>query len=245
MAYRELGMIEVREMVRRWVAGDGIRMIARGTGVDRKTVARYAAAAQAVGLTRGGAPPTDEQIAAVRRQGLPDPEREPSAEMLALAPWRAQIQAWLGPDGLRLTKVYRRLREQSVAVSYSTLWRFARTQCAFGTPAITVRVAEPPPGEAAEVDFGVLGLWTDPLTGQRRRFYGLLVTLCFSRYAFLWVSLRQDLPAVLDGLEAAWAFFGGVVKRLVEDNLKPVVTRADRYAPGGWGNAPEKVGECP
>ena len=27
-------------------------------------------------------------------------------------------------------------------------------------------------------------------------------------------------------------FFGGVVKRLVEDNLKPVVTRADRYAPG-------------
>jgi hypothetical protein len=27
-------------------------------------------------------------------------------------------------------------------------------------------------------------------------------------------------------------FFGGVVKRLVADNLKPVVTRADRYTPG-------------
>ena len=57
------------------------------------------------------------------------------------------------------------------------------------------------------------------------------MTLGFSRYAFLWVCLRQDLPAVLDGLEAAWAFFGGVVRRLVVDNFKPAVTRADRYTP--------------
>lgn len=35
------------------------------------------------------------------------------------------------------------------------------------------------------------------------------MTLCFSRYAFLAISLRQDLAAVLDGLEAAWTFFGG------------------------------------
>ena len=61
--------------------------------------------------------------------------------------------------------------------------------------------------------------------------HGLLVTLAFSRYAFLWVALRQDLPTVLAGLEAAWTFFQGVVRRLVVDNLKPVVTRADRYAP--------------
>ena len=96
---------------------------------------------------------------------------------------------------------------------------------------MTVRVADPPPGEAAEADFGRLGLWPDPATGARRSVYGLLVTLAFSRYAFLWVALRQDLPTVLAGLEAAWAFFHGVVRQLVVDNLKPVVTRADRYAP--------------
>lgn len=61
--------------------------------------------------------------------------------------------------------------------------------------------------------------------------YGLLVTLAFSRYAFLAIALRQDLAAVLDGLEAAWTFFGRVVRRLVADNLKPVVTRPDRYHP--------------
>ena len=122
-------------------------------------------------------------------------------------------------------------------VSYSTLYRFARAQCDFTPATVTVRVAEPPAGEAAEVDFGLLGLWTDPATGARRRIYGLLVTLCFSRYAFLGISLRQDLPAVLDGLEAAWAFFGGVVKRLV-DRFSPSTRLRDvRAAPPGQRRA--------
>jgi transposase len=154
----------------------------------------------------------------------------PAALPERLAPYRAQIAAWLA-DGLRLTKIHRRLREQGLGVPYSSLHRFAQAQCGLGTPSVTVRVADPPSGEAAEVDFGRLGLWPDPVTGSRRSVYGLLVTLPFSRYAFLWVAFRQDLPTVLAGLEAAWAFFQGVVRRLVVDNLKPVITRADRYAP--------------
>jgi transposase len=235
MAYREVGMVQVREIVRRWLAGDGLRAIARALGVDRKTIAEYVRLAQAVGVECVGPPPTEAQLAALaagRRPGRPATTTEPRAELQALAAHHEMIRRWLREDGLRLTKVYRRLRAQGLAVSYSTLYRFARAQCDFGAAAVTVRVADPPAGEAAEIDFGLLGLWTDLLTGRRRRIYGLLVTLCFSRYAFLWITLRQDLPAVLDGLEAAWAFFGGVVKRLVEDNLKPIVARPDRYAPG-------------
>jgi len=41
MAYRELGMVELREIVRRWLGGEGIRAIARATGMDRKTIAEY------------------------------------------------------------------------------------------------------------------------------------------------------------------------------------------------------------
>ena len=37
---------------------------------------------------------------------------------------------------------------------------------------------------------------------------------------------------MLAGLEAAWAFFGGVIRRRVVDNLAPAVTRPDRYTPG-------------
>ena len=231
MAYRELGVIEIREVLRRFCLGEGLRAIARGTGTDRKTVAKYVAAAAAAGLRRGEPGPTDEHVAAVltavRAIGGGRPGQVPER----LTAYRAQIATWLA-EGLRLTKIHRRLLAQGVPVPYSSLHRFARAQLGFGAPTMTVRVAEPPPGEAAEVDFGVLGLWRDPLLERQRRIYGLLVTLCFSRYAFLAITLRQDLAAVLDGLESAWVFFGGVVKRLVEDNLKPVVTRADRYAPG-------------
>ena len=223
MAYRELGMVEVREVLRRWLGGEGVRAIARGTGLDRKTIAAYVGAACAVGVERGGAAPTDEQIstiAATRQPGRPTNMTAPSPELEILRPHEPTIRQWLA-EGLRLTKIYRRLRAAGVPVSYSSLYRFARATCDFGTPAITVRVADPPPGEVAETDFGVLGHWLDPRTDRRRRVYGLLVTLCCSRYAFLAISLRQDLVAVLDGLEAAWAFFGGVVRRLVVDNLPP------------------------
>ena len=66
MAYRELGVIEIREILRRYCLGEGLRAIARGTGSDRKTIAKYVAAAVAAGLQRGDAAgPSDVHIAAV------------------------------------------------------------------------------------------------------------------------------------------------------------------------------------
>jgi transposase len=230
MAYRELGVIEIREVLRRFCRGESLRAIARGTGSDRKTVAKYVEVAVGAGLSRGDPEPTDEHVAAVTAAIHAEAVGRPAAVPERLAQHREQIAAWL-KDELRLTKIHRRLRELGVRVPYSSLHRFAQTQLGFGAPTVTVRVAEPPPGEAAEVDFGLLGLWLDPATQRRRRVWGLLVTLCFSRYAFLAIGLRQDLTAVLDGLEAAWTFFGGVVRRLVADNLKPVVERPDPYTP--------------
>jgi predicted transcriptional regulator len=50
MAYRELTMIDVREVLRRWQAGQGLRRIARESGLDRKTVRRYQEAAEQSGV---------------------------------------------------------------------------------------------------------------------------------------------------------------------------------------------------
>ena len=41
MSYRELNMIDVKELLRRWAAGHSNRKIARETGTDRATVRRY------------------------------------------------------------------------------------------------------------------------------------------------------------------------------------------------------------
>ena len=54
MAFREVAVYEVREVLRLWLRGEGIRATQRLAGVDRKTVRRYVAAAEELGLDRGG-----------------------------------------------------------------------------------------------------------------------------------------------------------------------------------------------
>ena len=55
MAYRELGVIEIREVLRRFCRGESVCAIARVTRSDRKTVAKYVAVAGAIGLESGAA----------------------------------------------------------------------------------------------------------------------------------------------------------------------------------------------
>ena len=61
-------MVQVKEVLRRWLRSDeGLRSIAVGAGVDRKTARRYVEAAVALGLDRDGGESqlTDELIGAV------------------------------------------------------------------------------------------------------------------------------------------------------------------------------------
>jgi putative transposase len=53
MAYRELHVVEVKEVLRLWSRGRGFRTVAQRTGVNRKTVRRYVEAAKKAGLVRG------------------------------------------------------------------------------------------------------------------------------------------------------------------------------------------------
>jgi DNA-binding IclR family transcriptional regulator len=53
MAYREVTMIEITEVLRQWVADAGRRQIARRLGLDPKTVRRYLRAAERCGLVVG------------------------------------------------------------------------------------------------------------------------------------------------------------------------------------------------
>jgi transposase len=137
-----------------------------------------------------------------------------------------------GGRGLRLSKVQTLLARQGVAMPYSTLHRYVVEHCGFqDARRVTVRRAECAPGELAEVDFGRLGLVFDPETGRRRVAHALLVTLVYSRHQYVHVTFEQKVDDLIAGLEDAWAFFGGVPARVVLDNLKAAVTKADRYDP--------------
>ncbi|WP_327097400.1 hypothetical protein OIE68_00500 [Nocardia vinacea] len=54
MSYREVSVIEIREILRLWLQGRGLREVARLSGSDRKTVRRYVERAQSCGLDRDG-----------------------------------------------------------------------------------------------------------------------------------------------------------------------------------------------
>ena len=206
MAFRELTMIDVKEVLRRWSAGQSDRRIGREAGADRKTVARYTVAATRLGLVRGGEV-TDEEVHQVAQCVQARPLVAPSDEWNEVAQHRERIERWLGGDGdtrpLRLSKVHTLLvRDHGMRASYDTLWRYAHQQLSWRDKPSTVRIDDPPPGQEAQVDFGKMGWLVDAETGHRRTLWVLVVTLAFSRYQFVWPTFRQTTEAVCEGLTA-------------------------------------------
>lgn len=67
MAFREVAMIEIREVLRCWLAGAGLRTAGERAAVNRKTARRFVEAAVAAGLAREGGEVqlTDELLGAV------------------------------------------------------------------------------------------------------------------------------------------------------------------------------------
>lgn len=130
-------------------------------------------------------------------------------------------------------------------VPYRTLHRFATERCGFGRKDLTVRVVDGDPGIECQVDFGYLGMLTDPNDGRARKVHALIFTAVYSRHMFVWLTYSQTLVAVIAGCEAAWKFFGGVFAVLIPDNLKPVVITADPITPrfsDGWLDYSSHVG---
>jgi transposase len=232
MSYREVSVIEIREILRLWLEGRGLREVARLSGTDRKTVRRYVETARSCGVDRDGcaAQLTDELLIAVIggvRRKRPNGKSE---AWETVAAQHDQIKAWLD-RGLTLTKVHTLLGRQGVVVSYRTLNRYATTELGFGQRRTTVPVADGEPGAELQVDFGRLGMRTDAADGRRRVVHGLIFTAVYSRHTFVWPTHRQTLNDVIAGFEAAWAFFGGVFAVVIPDNMKAIVDKAHATDP--------------
>ena len=251
MGFREVSVVEVREVLRAWLQGAGLRKAAERAGVDRKTARRYVAAAQAAGLSReaGVAAVTDGLVGVVVEAVRPARPNGHGESWVLLLAHEEQIRAWVkggdGRDALSIVKIEELLARQGVRVPYRTLHRFAVAQCGFRVRSGTVRVADGAPGVECQIDFAQLGLLHDLETGRKRRVHALIFTAVLSRHMFVWLTYSQTLPAVIAGCEAAWEFFGGCFQVLIPDNMKPVVTNADAVNPQlskGWLDYAQHVG---
>lgn len=237
MAYHEVAMWEILAVLERLHRRESKAAIARATGCSRSTVRRYERLAREGGWTPEGAAPTDALATEIARRVHPAAERDAGEIETLLLPHVEQLRTWLTPAagekrGLRLTKVHQLLTRTGIVVPYSSLHRFVVKHCAFGAAGrITVRMAPTAPGEVAEIDFGRLGLVHDPATNRRRAAWALVVVLPASRHQYVHITFTQTVAAVIDGLEDAWVAFGGVPRRVVLDNLRAAITKADRYDP--------------
>jgi transposase len=235
MAFREVRVFEVREVLRLWLRGEGIRATERLAGVDRKTVRRYLAVAVALGLVRDGGDVqlSDEFVGSVVEAVRPHRADGRGEAWRLLVANHELIVGWLKRDGLTVRKAHELLRRRGIVVAERTLHRYALEVCDVGRGrrGSTVRVADGEPGDELQIDFGRLGLIPDPAVGRHRVCHALIFTPVVSRYSFVWLSFRQRIDDVIAGCEAAWTFFGGVFATVIPDNLKAIVERADAIEP--------------
>jgi len=232
MPYREVTMLETKELLRLWLDGMAIKTIAGYLGLDPKTVRRYVKAGQEHGLSpvHGSAPLTDEAVVAVMAAFRDVPGRPRGESWELCLEHRAFIEQHL-ESGVRLTKIRKLLNRQGVFIPYGTLYRFAVVELRFGRARVTVPVADCGPAEELQVDTGWMTLLEPDSSGKRRRFRAWILTSVLSRHRFVYPCFSESTATAIEACEAAWAFFGGVFKVLIPDNTKAIVDTADPLHP--------------
>jgi len=193
-------------------------------------VGRYIEEAKGKGIASDTAV-TEEVTRAVGVEVQTRPQPAPSAQWSTLERHRTEISTWLTSERpLRLVRIHELLERDGVSVGYTTLRRFAHRELGWRREEPTVRLDDPPAGQEAQLDFGLMGKITDE-DGVVRKLYALIVTLVVSRFMFVWPTLKQTTEEVCAGLDAAWKFFGGVTKHAILDNATAMVLRASATDP--------------
>jgi transposase len=179
--------------------GTSMRAIAQQLGLARNTVRT---------AIRATSPPTHTRSKRVNPQ---------------LAPYTAQIAQMLVEHqfiGSRMLRELRRLGYRGGATAVYT--SLAQLQAERARPQAVERF-ETAPGEQAQFDWSPSQVQFGERT-QRVIVFGLI--LSYSRRKFSLASLDETQGSVFAALEAGFAYFGGVVKRVLVDNAKVLVSDA-------------------
>lgn len=211
-------------------SGRGQREIERMTGVDRKTIRRYAHLAEGA-----NSPGVATGFSAGKSADLPDqnPPPRPPAEVPKQARSACEAHgAWISEQvalGRNAQSIYQDLVERhGFTHRYNSVKRFVRALKAREPERFDV--LESLPGEEAQVDFGQ-GALTRYTNGKYRRPHLFVMTLKYSGKSFRKVVWKADQQTWARLHEEAFRAFGGVVRYVVLDNLKQGVIRPDLYEP--------------
>lgn len=129
---------------------------------------------------------------------------------------------------LSITRIHQDLQKEfGVACGYTTLRDYVKK----------IRKSQPHaymvlhslPGEEAQVDFGYIG--TLRVNGTPRKAWIFVMSLSYSRYMYVAVTLDQSVQTFIRCHTEAFRYFGGVPQTVKIDNLKAAIVEADFYEP--------------
>jgi transposase len=235
MARRTFDMIDLVEVYEHWWAGRSQVMIAASLGIDRKTVRKYLAPAEAAGLVPGSGAMTARDWKVLVGQWFPQVGEAAlrSTSWPQIAVHRDYILSQL-EAGVTQATIHQRLRdERGLDTSYSSLRRWVTGNLPEEVRRASVRVLRPAvaAGAEAQIDYGRLGRWTPPTGGRAVTVWAFIMVLSCSRHMFVRPVIRMSQEEWTRAHVEAFAFFGGTAARLVPDNLKTGVDRPDLYDP--------------
>jgi transposase len=218
-------MNHLKDILHRLRSGESERRIARDLQISRPTVHKYYELAKRNNFLDPKQPMPDQAtlLAAL------GPGPKPPVMVSSLEPHRAVV-ADLLKQGLEKMAIWQRLRDNyGYSGSYSSVRRFV-SQLGTTEPEAYTRV-HTAPGEEMQVDFGTVGPLYDPESGKIRTAYVFVATLCYSRHQYAELVFDQKVVTWIALHRRALEWFGGVVKRVVPDNLKAGVIEALVYDP--------------
>lgn len=226
MAGGRKDVLDIRELVRHLKLGRGIRAIARDLGVHRSTVRDYLTIAKAEGWLAKPELPSLAEIDAAVVKRTPVPAVGPAS---SVEKHREKVVR-LRQQGVEVMAIWQILRdEDQFTGSYASVLRFVH-RLEPKPPGGCLRI-EVPPGSEAQVDFGYAGEFVDPATGKLRRTWVFVMTLSHSRHQYCELVFDQTVATWLACQVHAFEFLGGVVGKVVIDNLKAAITKACYHDP--------------
>ena len=217
-------MIDVAEILVHWHAGRSLSEMSQSLGVDRKTLRKYVAPAVAAAIAPVGPAKSDDEWHELVREWFPElaDTRLRRVTWPAIAVHHDYIVAQV-KAGVRMPAIWQRLRdERGLAASVASFRRYVAANVPEEIRRSQVTVWNPHPaeaGEQAQIDYGQLGRWLDPVTGKLRTVQAFVMVLACSRHMFVRPVLRMDQRAWTGCHVAAFEFFGGVPARLVPENV--------------------------
>ena len=227
MPKKRLSVQKIKEILRlRFEFGLSERKIATSCNIARSTVADYLSRAFEIGLS--WPLPEDMDDASLEKmfvRSVPGPRsRRP------LPDWE-YIQKELTRDGVTLLLLWEEYRERH-ANGYGRTQFYAYYRAWQSSIEPVMRVPHKA-GDKLFVDYaGQTVTVVDAATGEERQAQVFVASLGASSYTYAEATWTQSLPDWIGAHVRAFAFFGGVPRLLVPDNLKTGVTAACYYEPG-------------